>query len=92
MIKEALKYDGFSFVDALSQCPTYFGRRNRLRTPLDMLNWMKDRAVPGSSWDKMAPPEKEGKFPIGVFANKPSKELTKVYDELLAKAAEGGRG
>jgi hypothetical protein len=40
----------------------------------------------------MAPPEKEGKFPIGVFANKPSKELTKVYDELLAKAAEGGRG
>lgn len=54
---------------------------------------MRDHAVPGSSWDKMTPEEKEGKFPIGVLVNKPSQELTKVYDELLAKAAaEGGRG
>ncbi len=93
MIKEAIKYDGFSFVDALSQCPTYYGRRNKLRTPLDMLNWMRDRAVPGSSWDKMTPEEQEGKFPIGVLVNRPSKELTKVYDELLVRVAEeGGRG
>ncbi|HHX27757.1 MAG: 2-oxoacid:ferredoxin oxidoreductase subunit beta [Bacillota bacterium] len=93
MIKEALKYEGFSFVDALSQCPTYYGRRNRLRTPLDMLNWLRDRAVPASSWDKMTPEEKDGKFPIGILVNQPSTELTKVYGEVMVKAAaEGGRG
>ena len=88
-----LKYEGFSFVDALSQCPTYYGRRNRLRTPLDMLNWLRDRAVPASSWDKMTPEEKDGKFPIGILVNQPSTELTKVYGEVMVKAAaEGGRG
>jgi 2-oxoglutarate ferredoxin oxidoreductase subunit beta len=92
MIKEALVYDGFSFVDALSQCPTYYGRRNKLRTPMDMLNWLKDKAVPAATWEKAAPEEKEGKFPIGILRNVPSRELTRVYDEVIGRATgEGGK-
>lgn len=90
VVKQAIQHDGFSFVDALSQCPTYYGRRNKLRTPMDMLNWFKDRAVPASSWDKMGAEEREGKFPIGVIRETEAPELTQVYAKLLEKAQKGG--
>lgn len=90
MIKEAISHKGFAFVDALSQCPTYFGRRNKLRTPLDMMNWFKDRSVMKASWDKMGPEEREGKFPIGVLAKSEAPELTEIYAELVEKIRQRG--
>ena len=32
-IKEGLKNPGFSFIEVATQCPTYFGRKNKLKTP-----------------------------------------------------------
>ena len=90
MIKEAISHDGFAFVDALSQCPTYYGRRNKLRTPLDMMNWFKDRAVPKASWEKLSTEERDGKFPIGVLVKREAPELTRVYAELVAKIEQRG--
>ena len=90
VIKQAILHKGFSFVDALSQCPTYYGRRNKLRTPLDMLNWFRDRSVLVSSWDKMTLEEREGKFPIGVVKDVQAPELTEVYAKVIARAKEGG--
>ena len=89
VIKEALLHKGFSFVDALSQCPTYFGRRNNLRTPLEMMNWFRDRAVSASSWDKMPPEEKKGKFPIGVLRDIDAPEITEVYAKVIERAKGG---
>lgn len=91
VIKEALTHKGFSFVDALSQCPTYYGRRNKMRTALDMMNWFKDRSVPVSSWDKMSAEERADKFPIGVLRKLEAPELTEVYAKLIERAREGGR-
>src|SRR5690606_1597934 len=64
IIKEALTHKGFSFVEALSQCPTYYGRRNKLRAPLDMMNWYRDHSVTLSAWEKLSDEEKARKFPI----------------------------
>lgn len=90
LIKQAIQHKGFSFVDALSQCPTYYGRRNKLRTPMDMLNWFRDRAVPASSWDKTALEERPGKFPIGVLKDVEAPELTEVYAKVIERAQKGG--
>jgi len=90
MIKEAISHEGFAFVDALSQCPTYYGRRNQLRTPLDMMNWFKERAVPKASWDKQSVEEREGKFPIGVLTKIEAAELTQVYAEHVEKLTQRG--
>ena len=91
VIKEALLHNGFSFVDALSQCPTYYGRRNSLRTPLDMMNWFRDRAVAASSWEKLSPEERKGKFPIGVLRKVDAPELTEVYAKVIERAGGGVR-
>jgi 2-oxoglutarate ferredoxin oxidoreductase subunit beta len=87
-IKDALKHKGFSFVDALSQCPTYFGRRNKLRNPMDHLNWFKERAVPVASWSKLADDEKTSKFPMGVFRAVDSPDLSDMYENLIKRINE----
>ncbi len=90
MIKEAISHKGFAFVDALSDCPTYFGRRNKLKTPWDMMNWFKNRSVMKASWEKMSLEEREGKLPIGVLAKSEAPELTEVYAELVEKIRQRG--
>lgn len=89
VIKQAIQHKGFSFVDALSQCPTYYGRRNNLKTALSMLDWLRDRAVPASDWDKLNPDEKENKFPIGIIRDVEAPELTEVYAKVIEKAQKG---
>jgi len=37
---EALRHEGFAFVEVLSDCPTYFGRYNRLGSGPEMLAWI----------------------------------------------------
>jgi 2-oxoglutarate ferredoxin oxidoreductase subunit beta len=44
-IKKALGIKGFSFVEALSPCPTQFGRRNRYDAPTDMLKTLMDTCI-----------------------------------------------
>lgn len=44
-IGEAMNKKGFSFVEILAPCPTAFGRRNKMRRALDLLNFYYDRSV-----------------------------------------------
>ncbi len=44
-INKAFNKEGFRLVEVLSQCPTAFGRRNKLRTAIDMLKWYKDHTI-----------------------------------------------
>ncbi len=44
-IKVALQKKGFSFVEIVSQCPTNFGRRNKMADPSQMLDWFKEASV-----------------------------------------------
>lgn len=44
-IKKALQTQGFCFIEALSPCPTQFGRRNQLSTPTDMLQELMDKCI-----------------------------------------------
>jgi 2-oxoglutarate ferredoxin oxidoreductase subunit beta len=44
-ILAGLRTPGFSFVEAMVQCPTNFGRRNKLRQVIDQVEYMKDHTV-----------------------------------------------
>jgi 2-oxoglutarate ferredoxin oxidoreductase subunit beta len=75
-IKKALKNDGFSFVEVLSQCPTYFGRRNKIRTPVEMIKRFKENSINKRKADKMDPEELIGKIIVGEFVNNPRPEFS----------------
>jgi len=44
-IKKAIRHRGFSFIEALSPCPTQYGRRNRLDRPDEMIQDLMGRCI-----------------------------------------------
>lgn len=87
MIQESFDNAGFSFVEALVQCPTAYGRKNRMSDPAKMLQWMKDNAVMKNAWDKLPDDKKFGeKFPIGLFYKAESESYNIAYRKVIQAA------
>lgn len=92
VIAEGLTHDGFSVVEAITQCPIYFGRQNKAGDAPKMMQTQKANAVPKAAAAKMTPEQLEGKFLIGVLykaENVP--EFTTEYDKILAQAQKGAK-
>ena len=78
MISNSFDNEGFSFVEALVQCPTSFGRKNKFPTPASMMQWFKDNAA-------MKPTE--GKFTIGVLHSSTAESYDHAYYNLIAQVS-----
>ena len=66
-IKAALEYEGFSFIEAVSPCPTQFGRMNAVPSPVDLINMLKKDFISMAKYNKMSLEERESLKPIGEF-------------------------
>ena len=86
ILQEAISHEGFSVVEVMSQCPTYFGRKNREGGPVEMMKRMKDITTPVGSQDKQEHPEM---IERGVFVRKELPEYCKEYDQIIERAMKG---
>ncbi len=66
-IQKALNHEGMSVVDAITQCPTYYGRYNKIGSGPGMLQFFKENSIPLTKAKTMKPEELEGKIVIGEF-------------------------
>ncbi len=80
-IQKGMQNKGFSVIEAVSTCPTYFGRRNKLGEAPAMMNYIKENSVmlkPGvTEYDKQ--------YVIGEFVNTSAPEYTECYTKLIEK-------
>lgn len=82
-IEKAIQNKGFSFVDVITGCSTYFGRKNKIGGAVEMLQWQRDNAIPIKD-AKTLPPEKlVGKFVIGEFVNITLPEYCAEYQKII---------
>ena len=81
LIKKAYQHKGFSVLEVLTDCPTYFGRKNKLGGPVQMLEWFRDNTAPLGS-KKYA--ENPAFIPRGVFRDVEAPEYCEEYDKLIA--------
>lgn len=81
-IKTALKNPGFSFIEVVSQCPTYYGRKNNLKTPTAMAVTMKINTLSKEDAEGMSDDELIGKIVTGEFANKSRPEFSENIEKL----------
>jgi 2-oxoglutarate ferredoxin oxidoreductase subunit beta len=56
-VKAGLETPGFSFIEVMTQCPTGYGRKNRLREPQDMMEYFRTHSMLKSRFDRL---QKEG--------------------------------
>ncbi|GBE30628.1 MAG TPA: 2-oxoglutarate ferredoxin oxidoreductase subunit beta [Bacteroidetes bacterium] len=86
MLKKAFAHKGMSFVEIVSNCHTQFGRRNKMADPMNMVNWINDRAVPLKKFDGMSEDDQAKHFPVGVMHEDTGRtEYTETYEKLIAK-------
>ncbi len=89
LVTKAIATEGFSFVEAITQCPTYFGRRNKMRSAVDMLKWQKEHAVPVAAAARMSEEELSGKFRVGELGVRTRPEYSRRYAALVETAQRG---
>ncbi|NLL82399.1 MAG: 2-oxoacid:ferredoxin oxidoreductase subunit beta [Tissierellia bacterium] len=88
-IAEGIKNKGFSFIEAITACPTYYGRKNKKGSAVDMLQTVKESAVMDKAWDRLSEEQRQGKFKIGSFHVEAKPEYTEEYKKLIASFNKG---
>ncbi len=83
LIQKAISHKGFSVVEILSQCPTYFGRKNRLGSTVDMLHQFKDQTTTIGSKAKQENPDL---LERGIFVQKELPEYCTEYEKIIERA------
>ena len=87
LIEQGIKHHGFSLIEGVSVCPTYYGRKNKKGDSVKMLTWQKEVAVDVNKAKDMSPEELEGKLVIGKLSEVNNKEeYTDMYDKIIEKA------
>lgn len=84
-IQNGIANNGFSVIECLSPCPTYFGRRNKLGSAVDMMTRFKD----DSEFLKPGVTEYSKPFVLGEYVKKQEPEYTESYAGVIRKA--GGK-
>jgi 2-oxoglutarate ferredoxin oxidoreductase subunit beta len=86
LIEKAILHKGFSVVEVVSQCPTNYGRLNRVGNPAEMLSWLKEKAISKDRAKELGPEQLKNKFLIGELVNQSRPEFSEEYAQLIQKA------
>lgn len=84
-IENALENKGFSVVEGISICPTYYGRKNRKGDAAEMMMNLKDTTLDKKVAAKLPRDKVEGKLIIGEFVNKSQPEFCEEYHKVVDK-------
>jgi 2-oxoglutarate ferredoxin oxidoreductase subunit beta len=92
LIQKALLHKGFSVIEIMTTCPTYFGRLNDLREPYDSLHYLKEITIPLSELE-MEAGDPTPQLPTGIFREELRSEYTMLYRHLCEQLRQSaGRG
>ncbi len=82
LIEKAIMHKGFSIIEILSQCPTYYGRRNNLTSAVDMLHYYRNNTVPVNAQRK-----DPSLIERGIFRMEERQEYCTEYEKLVQQLA-----
>nr|WP_246637660.1 2-oxoacid:ferredoxin oxidoreductase subunit beta [Crassaminicella profunda] len=83
LVEKGIQNKGFSLIEGLSVCPTYYGRKNKKGSAVNIMQWQKATAVDVKVAEKLSPEQLEGKFLIGEFKNTTAPEYTEEYQKII---------
>ncbi len=85
ILKKAIQHKGISVVEVMTQCPTYFGRKNKMGGQVEMLEGFRDNTVPIGS-KKLE--ENPHLIQRGVFVDLEKPEYCTEYARLVASTKQ----
>jgi 2-oxoglutarate ferredoxin oxidoreductase subunit beta len=85
LIERAIRKKGFSLVEAMTPCPTTYGRRNKAGDGVEMTNFLKTHSVSKAKAESLGPEELEHAIVTGVFVDVEKPEYTEQYGRLVER-------
>jgi 2-oxoglutarate ferredoxin oxidoreductase subunit beta len=91
VIQKALAHKGFSYVEALSNCHINLGRKNKMASAMENLDWIDSITMPKKKYDALSEEEKLNYLPTGILKeDTEAEEYCEMYKEVQ-KAHQGLR-
>lgn len=89
-IIKGIENKGFSFVETLTTCPTYYGRKNKIGDSVDMINYIKQNTINKLAYDKLPDEKKTDQIVIGELHNESKPEFVEKYMALIDRVKSEG--
>jgi len=83
LLIKGFEHRGFSFLEVLSNCHINLGRKNKMVSAMDNLNWIDSITVSKSKFDKMTQEERLNLLPTGVLHHDTeAREYCDMYEDI----------
>lgn len=92
-IKKMLQKEGFSFIEVITPCPEIFGRRNKMATGIEMMNWFKKASDIRNNSDPAKAEITSEKIVLGEFIDVEKPTYDRLLRDMISKVQkkmEGG--
>jgi len=81
---KAMEHRGFSFLDILSNCHINLGRKNKMVSAMDNLNWIDSITMPVKKYNELPEEEKLNVFPTGILKEDTNvREYCDMYQDII---------
>lgn len=84
--KKALGIKGFRFIEAVSQCPTAFGKRAGFKDAGEMLKWFKEKSIQIEQTEKLNEDAMAERIVIGEFVQRRRPTLVEAVSRTVREA------
>jgi len=85
LLVKGFEHRGFAFFDIMSNCHINLGRKNKMVSAMDNLNWIDSITTSKSKYDKLTPEEQLNMFPTGVLKQDTKvREYCDMYEDIKA--------
>jgi len=85
-MKKAIDLKGFRFIEAVSQCPTAFGRRVGFKDAGEMIKWFRKNTISVKQAESLSEEKLTEKIIIGEFAEKQRPTLEEIIYSVIKEA------
>ena len=85
-IQDGITHPGFSLIDCYSPCPTYYGRKNKKGSAVDMMKFQRDHGVTKAQYDRLSDEEKKDKFIVGQLTQNEYPGYADLYRRVIEKS------
>jgi len=83
LLVKGFEHRGFSFFDIMSNCHINLGRKNKMASAMENLNWIDSITTPKAKYDKLTPEEQLNMFPTGVLKHDTEvREYCDMYQDI----------
>lgn len=82
-VEEGIKNKGFSFIETITTCPTYYGRKNKKGDAVDMMNYLKENSVSKIAFEKLPEEKRRNKILVGELYKGQRPEYIEEYNKII---------